>query len=78
MQVFIPEYFLMLFTISVIFLYETVSVQRLFSQHCHTGAKAPDHQYSQIVNTDGLVLLHQGLSSYSDDYASMCIPVFKS
>ena len=34
-----------------------------------------------IVNTDGLVLLHQGLSSYSDesdDYASMCIPVFKS
>ena len=32
----------------------------------------------RIVNTDGLVLLHQGLSSYSDDYASMCIPVFKS
>ena len=31
-----------------------------------------------IVNTDGLVLLHQGLSSNSDDYASMCIPVFKS
>ena len=31
-----------------------------------------------IVNTDGLALLHQGLSSYSDDYASMCIPVLKS
>ena len=30
-----------------------------------------------IVNTDGLVLYLQGISSHSADYALMCFPVFK-
>ena len=30
-----------------------------------------------IVDTDGLVLYHQGISSNSADYATMRFPVFK-
>ena len=30
-----------------------------------------------IVDTDGLVLLHQDISSHSADYAHMRFPVFK-
>ena len=30
-----------------------------------------------IVDVDGLVLLHQGISSHSDDYAPMRFTVFK-
>ena len=30
-----------------------------------------------IVDTDGLVLQHQGISSYSADYAPMRLSVFK-
>ena len=30
-----------------------------------------------IVDTDGLVLYHQGISSYSADYAPLRSPVFK-
>ena len=30
-----------------------------------------------IVDTDGLVLLHQGISSHSADYAPMHFPVVK-
>ena len=30
-----------------------------------------------IVDTDGLVLKHQGISSHSADYAPMDFPVFK-
>ena len=28
------------------------------------------------VNTDGLVLQHQGISSYSSEYAPMCFQLF--
>ena len=31
----------------------------------------------RIVDTDGLVLEHQGISSHSADYAPMRFPVFK-
>ena len=30
-----------------------------------------------IVDTDGLVLQHQGISSHSADYAPMRFPVFR-
>ena len=30
-----------------------------------------------IVDTNGLVLKHQGISSHSADYVPMCFPVFK-
>ena len=30
-----------------------------------------------VVDTDALVLLHQGISSHSADYAPMSFPVFK-
>ena len=30
-----------------------------------------------IVDTDGLVLQHQGISSYSAEYAPVSSPVFK-
>ena len=30
-----------------------------------------------IVDTDGLLLYHQGISSHSADYAPMPFPVFK-
>ena len=56
-------YFLIiLFTINVILLYEIVQYDEcLFS----------------IVGTDGLVLLHQDISSHSADYTPMRFPVFE-
>ena len=33
--------------------------------------------FISIVDTDGLVLKHQGISCHKADYASMCFPVFK-
>ena len=54
--------FLMLFTLCAIVLYETGPINECLIS---------------IVDTDGLVPKHQGISSHSVDYAPMRFPVFK-
>ena len=52
----------MLFTLCAIVLYETGPINECLIS---------------IVDTDGLVPKHQGISSHSADYAPMRFPVFK-
>ena len=49
----------------------------VFLEYFHMNPVQYNECLISIVDTDGLVLQHQGISSHSADYTPMCFPEFK-